>query len=100
MLLMCVFPYVFFNCYLTAPQPVLHQYGGGHSTYVNHCVFNYFNPKVTEGAKNIIIVHSFLRSKPLLLYLLVKLLSMGIFTIDFIMSVGLLVCRPCVFPLQ
>ena len=54
---------------------------------------NYFNPKVTEGAKDI-IVHSFLRSKSLLSYLLVTLLSIGIFTIDLIMSVGLLVCWP------
>ena len=59
--------------------------------------FNYFNPKVTEGAKGIIIVHSFLRSKSLLLYLLVTLLSIGIFTKDFIMSVGLLVCWPWFF---
>ena len=58
--------------------------------------FNYFNPKVTEGAKDI-IVHSFLRSKSLLLYLLVTLLSIGIFTKDFIMSVGLLVCWPWFF---
>ena len=62
--------------------------------------FNYFNQKVTEGAKDIFIVHSFLQSKPLLVYLLVKLLSLGIFTIDFIMSVGLLACWPCVLPLQ
>ena len=53
---------------------------------------------VTKGAKYIIIVHCFLQSKSFLLYLLVKLLSMDIFTIDFIISIGLLVCWPCVFP--
>ena len=62
MLRRCVFPYVFFNCYLAARWQF---YGGGSLTHpiVITVLFDYFDQMVTKGAKYIIIVHCFLQSK-------------------------------------
>ena len=44
--------FLFFNCYLAAPQPALGHYRECSLTHVNHCVFLHFRPDVHQQPRN------------------------------------------------
>ena len=87
--------YVFFNCYYCYLTATANSGPLSRGSLTHPMLITAFLTILTQRFR----VHSFLQSKGILSYLSVKLLSMDIFTVDFIITIGLLVCWSCVFPL-